>query len=166
MIRWREATAATRLAEAHGDWQIRAMWQIDKIGIFVNISCNFAGAFLWRFLTCCPTFRRGKIDPCRDDAKDQKLMAHGWWLCLGASGRTLFCLGRGFKEGLAICGQTWVITSTWTILTPVIAARSTSPQRGHTIRGPLQSICVARCPATGTLLERSNPSSWSCTKTT
>lgn len=58
------------------------------------------------------------------------------WLCLEASGRTLFCLGRGFKEGLAICGQTWVIPSTWVILTPVIAARSTSLQCRHTIRGP------------------------------
>lgn len=43
MIRWREATAATRLAEAHGDWQIRTPCDNRTSA---NISCNFAGAFL------------------------------------------------------------------------------------------------------------------------
>ena len=114
MIRWREATAATRLAEAHGDWQIRTPCDNRTS---VNISCNFAGAFLWSlwvytyceiallqdsgFLTCCPTFRRGKIDPCRDDAKDdakdQKLMAQ--MTLLGGLWANALLLGSRLQRG-------------------------------------------------------------------
>ena len=95
---WRLANPHSMWQQIIGEYLVQFCWWISTE--FIPY-CEIALLQDSRFLTCCPTFRRGKIDPCRDDAKDdakdQKLMAQ--MTLLGGLWANTLLLGSRLQRG-------------------------------------------------------------------